>query len=179
MRESLAAGRFDLGLSFETEPENDDPANASALALARLPLAVFCGTGHALLAGAPREVDRSCLAPYTIFTSDASGDFHALLERFLAPTRPGPRLEAVGSVEAVKRSVEADTLALGVLPAYAVAAEVRQGTLQVLRCARSRHESVSRRAQPHTPRSPATAELLEALRGIVARPERAARLLDS
>lgn len=69
---------------------------------------------------------RDALAPYSVFITDPSGDYYDLIRRFLeADGMPGPRLEATGSVESVKRAVFTDASALGILPAYALAEELR------------------------------------------------------
>jgi DNA-binding transcriptional LysR family regulator len=72
---------------------------------------------------------RMCdLAAFTVLVSDADGDFHKLVERFFESDGvPGPRLHVIGSVEGVKRGVLADTRALGILPSYAIAEELRTG----------------------------------------------------
>ena len=99
-----------------------------------------------------------------MITGDASGDFHALLARyFRAGEAPGPRLEAAGSIEAVKRSLATHPLALGVLPAYALADELGTGELCVLRPCPTCAHALCGAARRHAP-SPAAARLIEVMR---------------
>jgi DNA-binding transcriptional LysR family regulator len=66
------------------------------------------------------------LAPFPLFTTDPSGAYYDLIRDFLeADGLPGPRLQPTGSVESVKRGVLAEANALGLLPAYAIADDVR------------------------------------------------------
>jgi DNA-binding transcriptional LysR family regulator len=146
--ESLASGRFDLGLMLQsragapvgTAGEPVPPVGpADVLDLTDVPLVVFCRAEHPLASLTSRPpVPRAWLAPYTVFVTDARGhpvDYcpgKAVRDSFVADGLPGPRLEPTGSVEAVKRNVVADQLALGVLPAYALAEELRTGVVHAL-----------------------------------------------
>jgi DNA-binding transcriptional LysR family regulator len=70
----------------------------------------------------------SVVAP--LFVNDAAGDFHTLVNRFFAGDGlPGPRLQATGSVEGVKGGVASDPRAVGILPSYALAEELRAGRI--------------------------------------------------
>jgi DNA-binding transcriptional LysR family regulator len=167
--EGLATGQYDVGLMLQTA--RCGPASRSEEAghvpLTEVELAVFSGAGHPLAAAARgNEVPRDRLAPYTIFVSDAKGYFYELVRDFFhADGTSVPRLEPTGSVEAVKRSVVTNPLALGVLPAYALAEELRIGGLCALSLRpglpRVRLEGKLYRTRP--PTHPAVAELMEVL----------------
>jgi hypothetical protein len=79
----------------------------------------------------PRRIRHACreaLAEFPLYLSDAAGDFHLLVRRFVEfDGLPAPRLHATGSVESVKRGVLADPRALGMLPAYALIEEIDTG----------------------------------------------------
>jgi len=179
VRDGVANSRFDVGLLLRAE---ESPAasvspvtrpaveSGGTVPLADVRLVLFSGPGHPL---APRtlsaEVPRDRLSPYPVFVSDASGDFQTLLfDFFRADGIPGPRLEPTGSIEAVKRSVMMSPLALGVLPDYALADELRAGLA---------HEVSVRPGLPRVrleamlagsrPLHPAAAELVELLRTTV------------
>lgn len=135
VREAVAGGAFDLGLLLERAdacvPASTAPAPASTpfrnrrTLVSDLSLVMFAGPGHALGRGAVR---RSALAPYPLLVSDAAFDFHTFVDRYVRRGREdGPHIEAAGSVEGVKKGVIADTRALGLLPAYAIAEELRLG----------------------------------------------------
>jgi molybdate transport repressor ModE-like protein len=132
VRDGLAQGRYDVGFLLATAAA-EAGAREGGLPLADVRLVLFCGAEHPLAPPGNRPVPRARLAPFRVFTSDSSGDFHALLHGFFhADGLPGPRLEASGTIDAVKRSVLADRLALGVLPEYAVAEELRNGRMRAL-----------------------------------------------
>jgi molybdate transport repressor ModE-like protein len=164
-REGLAQGRYDVGfLLAAAEAE----AREGGLPLADVRLVLLCGAEHPLAPGKV-PVPRARLAPFRIFTSDSSGDFHALLHGFFhAGGLPGPRLEASGTIDAVKRSVLADRLALGVLPDYAVAEDLRNGRMRALPV---RPSLPPLRLTAHLcgvrPAGPAAADLVEVLRTVV------------
>jgi DNA-binding transcriptional LysR family regulator len=132
-------GQFDLGVMLQCpfDPTREDglvlpPAvQARSIAMPDVPLVVFANANHPL---AGRHQNRvlpvESLAPYTVFISDASGHFHDLIRRFFCRTETtGPRMEATGSVEAVKRSILANAGAVGVLPGFAIADELRSGVV--------------------------------------------------
>ena len=161
-REGLAQGRYDVGFLLAT-------AEARELPLADVRLVLLCGAEHPLAPPGNVPVPRARLAPFRVFTSDSSGDFHALLHGFFhADGLPGPRLEASGTIDAVKRSVLADRLALGVLPDYAVAEELRNGRMRALPV---RPSLPPLRLAAHLcgvrPTGPAAADLVEVLRAVV------------
>jgi len=167
VRDGLAQGRYDVGFLLATAAV-EAGAREGGLPLADVRLVLFCGAEHPLAPG-NGPVPRVRLAPFRIFTSDSSGDFHALLHGFFhADGLPGPRLEASGTIDAVKRSVLADRLALGVLPDYAVAEELRNGRMRALPV---RPGLPPLRLAAHLcgvrPTGPAAADLVQVLRSVV------------
>jgi len=173
--EGLASARYDLGLMLQTGPRShaDGSAPSAALrsdvvSLAEVPLALFSRADHPLAARAATQViSHEQLASHTIFISDARGYFFDLVRHSLgANGLPGPRLEATGSVEGVKRGVLADDLGLGVLPLYAIADEIRAAQLSRLRVRpelpHMRLDAMSYRTRP--PVHPAVATLLDTVR---------------
>jgi DNA-binding transcriptional LysR family regulator len=177
--EELASGRFDLGLMLQTRTGVSVDAGGQTeraggdLPLADVPLAVFCRPEHPLASPATGvPVPRAWLAPYTVFVSDARVHPFELcpgrtVRAYFGTDRlPGPHLEPAGSVEAVKRSVVTDSLALGVLPAYALAEELRARVVRPL-VLEPDIPPLCLVAMPHHGRSsihPAVAELIEVLR---------------
>lgn len=167
VRDGVARGRFDVGLLLATEAE--EAAGRPGMLLAEVTLVLFGGGGHPLARAA--AVPRARLAPYRIFASDASGDFHAMLHGFFQGEGvPAPRLEASGTIDAVKRSVLAEPLALGVLPDYALAGELRAGLARVVpvrpSLPRLRLEAHVRETRPL---APAAADLVEVVRAAAGR----------
>jgi DNA-binding transcriptional LysR family regulator len=170
--EGVASGRFDIGLMLQTSRcEATSPSDEVALTRVRLcevPLVVFARPEHPIVPEAKgTQVARDRLGPYTVFVSDAKGYFYELLrDYFHADGTLLPRLEPTGSVEAVKRSVTANPMALGVLPAYALEEEFRTGRL----CAVSLRPGLppvlleARSYRTRSPALPAVAELIEVLR---------------
>ena len=140
IRTAVQEGECDLGLLLEERPSDlprrSDRANAPGRGeiVGEVPLIVFCGPSHALLNRATRSpIQLDALTPYTVFVSDGAGAHYDMLSRYLTTGRmPGPRMEASGSVEATRIAVLADNSALGILPVYAVAAELRTGRARSL-----------------------------------------------
>jgi len=171
VREGLAKGRFDVGLLLRAPGGVATPGPGSmtttAVPLADVTLQLFCGPEHPLASGRTRAaVPRESLAPYPVFVTDASGDFHKLLRDFFrADGMPGPRLEATGTIESVKQSVTTSSRALGVLPGYALAEELRAGLVQAVAVRptlpRVKLEGI---LCPTRPTPPAAAELVDVLR---------------
>ena len=146
IREGVKNGGFDLGLFLTAiNPKSPSSANFSAQAesvhRARsngksredgqvvaplVSLISFVTPDHPLVQPASRmPVRRSALDPFSVFVSDAAGEYRGLLERFFREDNlTGPRLESTGSIEGVKAAVFADPQAVGILPSYAVAKEV-------------------------------------------------------
>src|SRR5262249_11508522 len=113
IRESVAAGKSDLGLVLEGDAGQRDD---SVLTTARL--VIFGGPKHPL-AGTKASADELRLCDF--YMSDAAGDYHqALRHHFEAAQLPQPRTQALGTVEGVKRGILAGGAALGLLPAHAV-----------------------------------------------------------
>jgi DNA-binding transcriptional LysR family regulator len=139
VREGVAGGAFDVGLLLE-ELATDGSAAHTITPLAftdrrvvvpSIPLVLFAGASHPLIGGRPPAVvGRDALLGYPIFVSDGAGPFHDLVRRFLkGDGLAGPAIEATGSIEGVKKAVINDGRAIGLLPAYAVADELRTGTI--------------------------------------------------
>ena len=68
------------------------------------------------------------------YMCDAAGNYHqALRQHFEAAQLPAPRMQAMGTIEGVKRGILAGGTALGLLPEHAVEAELREGVLAEVR----------------------------------------------
>jgi molybdate transport repressor ModE-like protein len=177
----LSDGRYDVGLMLQTPrclpaPSSQDVQGVQGVtgmapeqeSLSEVPLVVFAGPDHPLVSRRRvSAVARDHFAPYTLFVSDARGYFFELVRDFFrSDEMPSPRLEATGSVEAVKHSVASDPLGLGVLPLYALGAELRAGRLRTVsvrpELPRMRLMAMRYRAQP--PAHPAVIALLDVLR---------------
>jgi DNA-binding transcriptional LysR family regulator len=174
----LSDGRYDVGLMLQIPrcppaPSSPDMQGVTGMApeqesLSEVPLVVFAGPDHPLVSRRRvSAVARDRFAPYTLFVSDARGYFFELVRDFFkSDDAPSPRLEATGSVEAVKHSVASDPLGLGVLPLYALGAELRAGQLRTVsmqpELPRMRLMAMRYRAQP--PAHPAVIALLDVLR---------------
>jgi DNA-binding transcriptional LysR family regulator len=142
-----------------------------------VPLVIFAQPTHPLVRS-PRltAVGRDTLGDYPLYISDAAGDFHLLVRRYLQDDGlPGPHIHPTGSVESVKRSVLSDARAIGLLPAYALAEDVRD------------HRIVALRVQPGPPpmrlealtpstrsQHPAVHQLIDGVAAAFAPPQRAA-----
>ena len=122
IRESVAAGKSDLGLVLEADSGVDD---SSILAKARL--VIFGSPSHPLVHGrASPDQLRRC----DFYMSDAAGSYHQVLrQHFEAAQVPLPRTQALGTVEGVKRGILAGGTALGLLPSHAVEQELLDGVL--------------------------------------------------
>ena len=139
VREGVAGGAFDVGLLLE-ELATDGSAAHTITPLAftdrrvvvpAIPLVLFAGASHPLIGGgSPAVVRRDALVGYPIFVSDGAGPFHDLVRRFFkGDGGDGLAIEATGSIEGVKKAVINDVRAIGLLPAYAVADELRAATI--------------------------------------------------
>jgi DNA-binding transcriptional LysR family regulator len=176
----VSTGRYDLGLMLQTKDcppthaSGDESAAAltGGLSLTEVPLVVFAPAGHPLTSRATgARVQRDQLAPYTVFVSDARGQFFEMIRTFFrCDGVPGPRLEPAGSVEGVKQSVIADPLGLGVLPGYALDEELRTGRVRAVLLQPDlpplRLEAMLYRGR--SPRHPAIMALLDTLRSTLA-----------
>jgi DNA-binding transcriptional LysR family regulator len=140
VRDGIAGGAFDVGLLLEESAANGSPTDAATplapftdrrVVVPGVPLVLFAGASHQLLGGRSSAiVRREALSDYPLFMSDAAGDFHDLVHRFFKGGRlGGPAIEATGSIEGVKKAVSTDMRAIGLLPAYAVADDLRAATV--------------------------------------------------
>ena len=119
IRHGVRNGDLDVGLVLE-------PSHAKSAGLVTTALLVLAGARHPL---ASRPASAALLARQTFHLSDVAGSFHQLLHRYFRDAGlPAPKMEAVGSVEAVKRTILAGEY-LGVLPAFAVSDELASGAI--------------------------------------------------
>jgi DNA-binding transcriptional LysR family regulator len=170
IREGVESGAFDLGLTLvEGIEEAASPLVDCTVITTDVPLVLFAQPSHPLAACARAgPIARDALARYSVFLTDATGSFHALVRRFVEEDGlPGPRLQPTGSVDSVKRGVFSDARALGVLPHYALVDEVRAGRVTAIEVRQSsprmRVEALHSRIRP---RHPASVQLLEEVRAI-------------
>jgi DNA-binding transcriptional LysR family regulator len=180
VREGVTNDRFDIGLWLRADdltavgvpPAPPAIESCDTRTLADVRLVLFSGPDHpASIRKRPGGVPRGELAAYPVFMSDASEDFQKLLSDFFqADAVPSPRLESTGTIEAVKRSVFMNPLALGVLPGYALVDELRGGRIHEVAVRpglpRVRLEAMLARGRP---RHPAGVELIEVLRATLDR----------
>lgn len=159
IRERVAAGESDVGLVLEPET---GPGAGAILAKARL--LILAGPAHPLARGvAPADELRRC----DFYMCDAGGNYHqALLQHFEAAGVPAPRMQAMGTIEGVKRGILGGETALGLLPEHAVEPELRDGVLAEVRV-RPALPGVALRAvlAPGAASSAVVDDLIDALRG--------------
>ena len=172
IRESVAAGKSDLGLVLEVDsgvgagadrgPERPD---GSVLTTARL---VIFGAPDHPLAGAGHRASTDELRRCDFYMSDAAGDYHQALRRhFEAAGLPQPRTQALGTVEGVKRGILAGGTALGLLPAHALQQELAAGVLAEVRVSPPLPGRVRRAVLgPESAESPLVEDLVRGLRGL-------------
>jgi DNA-binding transcriptional LysR family regulator len=115
--------------------------------------------------GSVAPVSRDACAGFSLYVSDAAGEFHSMVRGYFEQEGlPGPRLEASGSIEGVKRAVLADPAALGLLPSYAVALELSAGAFVVVSLQpplpRVQLEALFPAGRPATPHVAAILDLL-------------------
>jgi DNA-binding transcriptional LysR family regulator len=132
IRAGVESGEFDLGMSLQ--PVDDVAVTVAAdrtVVSNDISLVIFAQPRHPLARGArSAPVRREVLSGHTLYLSDAAGDYHLLVRRFLEHDGlPGPHLQPTGSIESVKRAVYGDAHAVGMLPAYALLDEFRDGRL--------------------------------------------------
>lgn len=160
IRESVAAGKSDLGLLLEAETGVDDE---SILSKARL--VIFGSPAHPLVhrRASPDEL-RRC----DFYLSDAAGNYHQVLRHYFEAAQvPPPRTQALGSVEGVKRGILVGGAALGLLPAHALEQELRDGVLAEVRVSPGLPGLVLRAVfAPGETSSPLVDELIQSLRGL-------------
>lgn len=146
VRAGVEAARYDVGIWLQ-DPAHAPATNANEpghrIVLPDVSLTVFARPTHPLFKtgetpGSARSRPAPAVEVYTLqafplYLSDAAGEFRDLLEQFFAADGLGtPRFEATGSIEGVKHSVAADERAIGLLPSYALAAELRSGAFRSL-----------------------------------------------
>ncbi len=159
IRERVAAGESDLGLVLEAEsgPEAGE-------VLARVRLLVLGAPTHPLVGRlASAEELRGCV----FHMCDAAGPYHQALRQYFDAARvSAPRMQAMGTIEGVKRVILAGGTAVGLLPEHAVEAELRDGVLTEVQVARALPCVALRAAlAPGMRRSAVVDDLIEALRG--------------
>lgn len=159
IRESVAAGKSDLGLILEAEAGLGDNS-----VLAKTRLVIFGSPTHRFAAKNPSPDQ---LQRCDFYMSDAGGDYHQVLRQYFeAAQMPLPRMQALGTVEGVKRGILAGTDALGLLPAHAVEQELRDGVLAQVNVSPSLRGLVMRALlSPGSASSPIVEDLLQSLRG--------------
>ena len=143
VREGVRSGAFDLGLLLtcaNRKPlSNVNSANSKRfeggqVVAPLVSLLIFATPLHPLVQLGRRGPVRRCeLDSFPVFVSDAAGEYRVLLQRFFNEDGlPSPRLESTGSVEGVKTGVFTNPRALGILPSYAVAEELKTGRVVAL-----------------------------------------------
>lgn len=169
IREGVAAGKCDLGLILEADSGSEDPS-----VLARTRLVVFGSPAHPF---AGRNASPDQLGSCDFYMSDAAGDYHQVLRQYFESAQtPLPRMQALGTVEGVKRGILAGADALGLLPAHAVEQEIRDGVLAQVNVNPSlRGLAMRALLSPGVASSPIVDDLLQSLRGL---PLRAAAAID-
>jgi len=174
IRESVAAGRSDLGLVLEVDSSvgagagadaAPEKADGSVLTTARL---VIFGAPNHPLARAGHRASTDELRRCDFYMSDAAGDYHHALRRhFEAAGLPQPRTQALGTVEGVKRGILAGGSALGLLPAHALQQELAAGVLAEVRVSPPLPGLVLRAVLgPESAESPLVEDLVRGLRGL-------------
>jgi DNA-binding transcriptional LysR family regulator len=168
VRSGVDAGDFDFGLLLQ--PVDDTPSNALAdrtTISTDVPLVIFAQPSHSFASRSrTTAVRRDELDAFPLFVTDAAGEYHAQVRRFLEHDGlPGPRLQATGSIESVKRAVFGDLRALGMLPAYALVDELKDRRVVVLPIQPAPPRMLLDALVSKTrPQHPATRQLLDAVR---------------
>jgi DNA-binding transcriptional LysR family regulator len=119
--------RFELDAALTIESA-ESPEDDGVRKLSPAELRLVVSPGHPLVR---TIVGRADLGARTFLLADPDGAFNALLRAWFGDRAQRPRFESAGSVDGVKRGVLASE-AIGVLPAYAVADELRSGALTAL-----------------------------------------------
>ena len=167
VRSAIHAGESEIGLflSEESAPPDTLPDGAACRILGTGVSLIFFAQPHHPLVAKSRQspVPHDVLAAFPLFISDASGDLPTMMRRFfVAGGFPEPALESAGTVEGVKLGIAGDSRAVGLLPDYAVRAEIDAG------------EAAAIRTRPEAPRM----NLHALVAGTGARHPAAAELLD-
>jgi DNA-binding transcriptional LysR family regulator len=160
IRERVSAGESDLGLVLEPEA-----GTGAGEILARARLLILGAAGHPLANGVVASAAELRRCDFSM--CDAGGNYHqALLRHFEASGVPAPRLQAMGTIEGVKRGILAGAATLGLLPEHAVEPELRAGVLAEIRVRPPLPFVVLRAVRaPGAPASPVVDELVDSLRG--------------
>ena len=161
IRERVAAGESDLGLPLEPET---GPEAGPGVILAKARLLILGAPTHPL---ARRVAAADELRRCDFYMCDAGGNYHQTLrQHFEAAGLPPPRMQAMGTIEGVKRGILAGGTALGLLPEHAVEPELRDGVLAEVRVSPALPGVVLRAVlAPGALRSPVVDDLIDALRG--------------
>ncbi|MEP7000176.1 MAG: LysR family transcriptional regulator [bacterium] len=168
VRSGVDAGDYDLGLMLQPADDEANTVHTDRIIIsADVPLAVFAQPSHPLVTSMrSAAIRRDALSAFPLYLSDAAGDFHQLVRRFLEEDgTPSPNLRSTGSVESVKRGVLGDVRALGMLPAYALIEEIAARRVLALDVRpgppRMRLDALMSKTRPQ---HPATRQLLDAVR---------------
>jgi DNA-binding transcriptional LysR family regulator len=157
IRDSVAAGKCDLGLTLEADRGIDDD---SVLAEGRLVIVGAPSHPFAKRTASPHQLPHG-----DFYTSDASGDYHQMLRQYFEVAElPAPRTQSLGTYEGVKRGILAGGTALGLVPAHAVATELRDAVLSEIVMTPALPKLVMRAVFAQTPASPMVDELVSSLR---------------
>jgi DNA-binding transcriptional LysR family regulator len=159
IHESVAAGKSDIGLVLEGDSGVEDE---SILAKARL--VIFASPKHPL---AKRRASPDQLSDCDFYTSDTAGNYHQVLRQYFEAAQiPLPRMQALGTIEGMKRGILAGGTALGLLPAHAVRQELFDGVLAEVHISPALQGVVLRAVRsPANADSPLVADLVQSLRG--------------
>jgi DNA-binding transcriptional LysR family regulator len=158
IRASVAAGKCDLGLLLEADR---GLADDSVVAEGR-----FVVVGVPTHAFAKKTASPQQLPHCDFYMSDAAGDYHQMLRQYFELAElPAPRTQSLGSVEGVKRGILAGGNALGLVPAHAVARELRDEVLAEIVMQPALPKLVMRAIYAQAPVSPMADELVTSLRG--------------
>lgn len=210
LRAAVAGGRLDAALVLEPAADREAAgAGAEAevgaeaavrharadrgtttLVLGPTRLALIAAPAQAAAVAAGRPLTPATLARAVLYTSDPGDAFHAALVTYFGNDGVArPRLRAVGSVDAIKRSVlgaghaasaglpwpdsagganePTGGLTLGVVAAYAAADEIQAGTLREVRPMRALPAILVKAVLPRgAVPSPLIVALLDALRAL-------------
>jgi len=127
LRQLVQRGELDAAITLESPPSGrDSQQRTTFVAEARL---TFLGREPSY-----RSLTKASLAGRTILLPDPEGAVKQLVEQWFASANLEVRLESAGSVDGVKRGVQAGN-AVGVLPTYSIVEEVQSATLFALEIA--------------------------------------------
>ena len=120
-----AVSRAEIDAALTVEPCREDRATDGSAELSRAQLVLVAAPHHPLAARAPmrRELDDQ-----RYLLTEFDGAFQELMANWIGHDAAALKLDSAGSVDGVKRGVR-DGTAIGVLPDYAVADELSDGTL--------------------------------------------------